>query len=456
MNMTKYLRNLMIIAASLNVSMVSADNTHQTDEFLTENNVVKLGVTDLSFHRATGAVVANILERMGFTVIRSFDPHKDNFAHLRSGEIDMIASAWLPSSHGVYKKSVEELTPTRELGLHYEPYALWGVPDYIPESEVSTISDLLKPAVKEKMTPTIQGIGAGAGITRFSIRMMDEYTLTDAGYKFKTGTQEQCVAAFEDAVAEKRWIIVPLWHPQFLHSRYKIRELTDPKNLLGGKDRAVLLARQDSLDRLFSADEIKQLDSIKLSNKIVAELDYAINRENKTEDEAAEAWLNANNKRMSWIINNHYSLPKPKIMTIDASLSDHKMEEMKVAAQNYAAFWDTGQIRYAKKALATDFIDLNLPKGRKQGPQGPIDASNWFRSVVPDLRSEIEEMIIVDNKVILRLRFSGHFTGQLGEMDGKGQAISFSAVDMYTIVDGKIKTNWHLEDNETLMKQLNQ
>ncbi|SHN93325.1 L-proline glycine betaine binding ABC transporter protein ProX (TC 3.A.1.12.1) / Osmotic adaptation [Bathymodiolus heckerae thiotrophic gill symbiont] len=376
MKITKYLYGLMIVITSLNISIAFADNKEKQAESMIKDKVIKLGVTDLSFHRATGAVVANILERMGYIVIRSFDPHKENFARLRSGEIDMIASAWLPSSHGVYKKGVEGATPTRELGLHYEPYALWGVPDYVPEAEVSTISDLLKPAVKEKMTPTIQGIGAGAGITRFSIKMMDEYRLKGAGYTFLTGTQEQCIDAFEQAVAEKRWVVVPLWHPQFLHNKYNIRELTDPKGLLCGKDRAVLLARQDRLEQLFSEQEIQQLDSIKLSNEIIAELDYAINRENKTEDEAAEAWLNSNQEKMGWIIDKVYSLPEPKQITIDKSLRSNQVEEMKLAAQNYAAFWDTGEAVYAKKALAEDFIDLNLPEGRKQAPQGPLARRN--------------------------------------------------------------------------------
>ncbi len=260
----------------------------------TKDKMVRLGVTDLSFHQATGAIIANILQKMNFTVVRSYYPHQENFERLRSDEIDMIASAWLPFSHGAYKQNVEEVTPTCELGLHYQPYALWGVPNYVPESEISTISDLLKPAVLEKMTPTIQGIGSGAGITRFSIKMMNEYHLKEAGYQFLTGTQEQCVNAFEQAVAEKRWVVAPLWHPQFLHKKYKIRELTDPEGLLGEKDRAVLLARQDKLAKLFSTDEIKQLEGIRLSNKIVAELDYAINRENKTADEAADRWLQKN------------------------------------------------------------------------------------------------------------------------------------------------------------------
>ena len=54
-----------------------------------------------------------------------------------------------------------------------------------------------------------------------------------------------------------------------------------------------------------------------------------------------------------------YLLPEAKVMTIDKSLLPNQVEEMKLAAQNYAAFWDTGEEVYAKKALAEDFIDLN-------------------------------------------------------------------------------------------------
>jgi len=156
-----------------------------------------------------GAVVCVVLEKMGFDVVESFAPHVENFEKLRNGEIDMIASAWLPSSHGIYKEKVEKDIATRELGLHYEPYALWGVPDYVTD-ELSAVDDLLKPEVEARMLKTIQGINPGAGITRFSIAMMDAYGLSKAGYTFLTGSQEACFGSFEDAVKEKKWVVVPL------------------------------------------------------------------------------------------------------------------------------------------------------------------------------------------------------------------------------------------------------
>ncbi|NMY84585.1 glycine/betaine ABC transporter [Pseudomonas sp. WS 5411] len=263
--------------------------------------MVRLGVTDLSFHRATAAVVASVLQRMGFGVEPSYALHEANFEQLRAGSIDMIASAWIPSSHGMYKARVEEVVATRELGLHYTPYALWGVPDYVPVSQVDSVDDLRKPEILARMHTLIQGIGPGAGITRFSLRMMEDYGLAAAGYQFRTGTQEQCVAAFEALVEEGRWGVVPLWHPQFLHFRHRIRDLKDPKGLLGSVDRAVLLARVDRLGR-FSEAQLQVLDNIRLSNAIVAELDYALNRQGKSADQAAEGWLLNNPQTLaSWL-----------------------------------------------------------------------------------------------------------------------------------------------------------
>lgn len=71
--------------------------------------------------------------------------------------------------------------------------------------------------------------------------------------------------------------------------------------MLGSIDRAVLLARADRLGHL-SAAQIQVLDNIRLSNAIVAELDYAINREGRSADQAAIRWLDKNPQMLaSWL-----------------------------------------------------------------------------------------------------------------------------------------------------------
>ncbi|WP_299252897.1 glycine betaine ABC transporter substrate-binding protein [uncultured Aquimarina sp.] len=258
------------------------------------NNKITIGVTNLSFHRIAASLVTNVLMDMGFEVNRIYAHHEKNFQNLQEGKTDILTSAWLPSSHGEYRAEVQKIVPLTDFGLHYEPYALWGVPDYVPGNLVSEVSDLLKPVVLEKMTKRIQGINPGAGISRFSAKMIDEYQLGTKGYSFHTGTEEDCFRTFEKAVLNKEWLVVPLWKPQFLHHKYTIRELKDPIGLLGSVDKAVLVVRDDR-EHLFSPEQLVVLDNLRFGNEVIASLDYKVSREGENIDEVTKEWL-TNNK----------------------------------------------------------------------------------------------------------------------------------------------------------------
>lgn len=254
------------------------------------SNEIALGVIDLSFHRITAALVVHVLTRMGFKVKRVYANHEETFNNLAEDRVDMLASAWLPSSHGIYKKEVEKQVALIGLGQHYNPYAFWGVPDYVPVVAVSSVYDLLKPEVIEKMNPVIQGIQPGAGIPRFSIKMMEHYGLAKAGYQFFTGTEMQCVAAFEEAVNQKQWVTVPLWKPHYLHYQYHIREIKEPDGLLGTVDQAVLLLRADK-KAYFTDDQLRILDALRFSNEIIAKLDYKVSRKSQDIDQVAAEFM---------------------------------------------------------------------------------------------------------------------------------------------------------------------
>lgn len=145
---------------------------------------------------------------------------------------------------------------------------------------------------------------------------------------------------------------------------------------------------------------------------------------------------------------------KPEQLIIDNSLPQTQLKTNEAVAREYASFWNTGNETLARDALAASFVDKTPPEGRKQGPEGAILASRAFRTAVPDLRCDVEQMIISGNRVVSHLHFHGTFTGTFGKLKGKGQKIDFIATDIYEIADGKIVANWHIEDNLTLMKQL--
>lgn len=234
---------------------------------------MRVGHIDLSFHDASAREVERVLVDHGHTVTRSAAPHEKMFALMAAGEIDLLVSAWLPASHGEYLAPFAD--EVRAVTVLYEPYCIWGVPEYVPEDAVGEIADLLRPPALDRMERLIQGINPGAGISRFSAAIVEQYGLAEAGYEFHTGTEEQCFGRYIDAVAEERWVVIPLWHPQWLHHRYRIRELREPKGLLGGRDRATLIVRRDA-ERFLGDDTLSALGRLTLGNRRVSELDDAL------------------------------------------------------------------------------------------------------------------------------------------------------------------------------------
>lgn len=171
--------------------------------------LVRVGHIDLSFHDAAAREVEKILAAHGHPVERSAAPHEEMFRRIGRGEVDVLVAAWLPSSHGAYLAPVRK--QVREVAVLYEPYCLWGVPEYVPAEAVAEIADPLRDPALHHMDRLIQGINPGAGISRFSAAIVEQYGLSEAGYRFQTGTETQYFGRFVDAVAEKRWVVVPLW-----------------------------------------------------------------------------------------------------------------------------------------------------------------------------------------------------------------------------------------------------
>ena len=106
-----------------------------------------LGQVSLSFYAVTGAVVHEILERLGHRVEVRQGPHEEIFPLLG-------AAADRRDGRGVAARR-----PCGLLGAGMAPQAMevatlydgarffWAVPRYVPANEVASIADLAKPSV---------------------------------------------------------------------------------------------------------------------------------------------------------------------------------------------------------------------------------------------------------------------------------------------------------------------
>ena len=261
---------------------------------------IVLGQVSLSFYAVTGAVVQEVLERLGHSVMVRQGPHEEMYPLLGQGAIDLMAAAWLPEGHASYWARYGAMAT--ELAILYsDARFFWGVPDYVPEGDVKSITDLLKPDVAARMTKLIQGIGTGATITVFSQKVVGEYGLDAAGYEFRPGTAAEWIATYQAAVRDQRWIVFPTWAPQYLNHGGKIRPIEDPRGLLGGVNHASLVGPQDRIAALPAATRAA-LASIDLGLDGVTEMDWFVNVDKKTPREAARLWMSANDSHVAgWL-----------------------------------------------------------------------------------------------------------------------------------------------------------
>ncbi|WP_217555677.1 glycine betaine ABC transporter substrate-binding protein [Streptomyces sp. GbtcB6] len=251
-------------------------------------STITVGNIALSFHRAVAAVTRRVLEAHGHRVNSVEAPHEQLFRLQEQGDIDVLVSAWLPSSHDKYLSRYRD--QVRVLAPQYQPYCVWAVPPCIPVEIVREVGDLARPEVVGRTTTAIDGINPGAGISRFSARMVDEYGLGRVGYTFTPGTEAGFVSRVERGLATGEWFVIPLWRPQYLNRLHRLRPLEDPKGLLGTVDSASTVISLAALDRIHP-DAVAGLDQLHLGNEGVEEIDALINVDGLSPLQAADRYL---------------------------------------------------------------------------------------------------------------------------------------------------------------------
>jgi predicted ester cyclase len=146
-------------------------------------------------------------------------------------------------------------------------------------------------------------------------------------------------------------------------------------------------------------------------------------------------------------------LVQPRSLTVDGGLDPGRARHLVRIGQALYTFWHTGDVRWLHEAVDPSFTDRTLPPGRPQGIDGPVSASAGFRAAVPDLACELADLLVAGDKLAVRLRFTGHFTGTYNGIAGAGQPVDFIAFDIQHVGPDRITEDWHLEDNLTFLLQ---
>jgi len=80
----------------------------------------------------------------------------------------------------------------------------------------------------------------------------------------------------------------------------------------------------------------------------------------------------------------------------------------------------------------------------------------YYRTAFPDLRYELEELLLVDggSAVVARWTMRGTHRGRFFGVEGTGRAFESPGLSLHRIVDGRIVEDWEYSDDIGQMRQL--
>ena len=77
-----------------------------------------------------------------------------------------------------------------------------------------------------------------------------------------------------------------------------------------------------------------------------------------------------------------------------------------------------------------------------------------FAKAFPDLRRNIVDMVAEGDKVAVSINVTGTYKGEFQGIPATGKQVSFTAMDILTIIDGKVTEEWATADMMGLMQQI--
>ncbi len=255
---------------------------------------IVVGSPPLSFYAAQSAVVAAILERAGYKVQRVLEFHETIYPMLGRDEIDIFVASWLPNIHAQLWREVQHLAvPVGRIFTGGRFF--WAVPDYMPADFVSSIGDLGKPDVAARTSKTVVSVGPGGqALTNRARHALELYGLDEAGYVIDPRTDSEWVRIAEENCRARRWFATPCWRPCYINKLLALRPIADPRLTMGCADDGFIVANAQFVRR---APErvLEILAGIHVDVESITGMDFAINVEGLSPDEAAIQFLAARN-----------------------------------------------------------------------------------------------------------------------------------------------------------------
>ena len=127
----------------------------------------------------------------------------------------------------------------------------------------------------------------------------------------------------------------------------------------------------------------------------------------------------------------------------------------KIIQRLYKEILEDWNMPLADDLVADQFTSHDWPEGSPSGPEAFRNYySSIIRSVLPDARYEVDDMIAEGDKVVVRWRLLGTHKGNFLDISPTGRWVTLKGIAIYRLEDSKVTERWVVTDLHGLLQKL--
>ncbi|MEV8338884.1 glycine betaine ABC transporter substrate-binding protein [Leucobacter sp. NPDC077196] len=236
--------------------------------------------------KTSGFLLKDQFEKLGYDVeMQELTEAAVLYTSLAEGDIDVFSGAWTERTQAEYIAGRED--DFEDLGTWYDNGTITlSVPDYV---DITSLEELAPNA--DRFDGKIIGIEPSAGQMKHTEEVgMPAYGL-DRDFSLVSSSTAAMLASVSDAVENGDDIVVTSWRPFWANEVYGLRDLEDPKGVMGTPEGIHVLATQGFTERF--SDAADYAADFKLNDEAFSTLENAMTNEYEVgeEAEAVDAWI---------------------------------------------------------------------------------------------------------------------------------------------------------------------
>jgi len=132
------------------------------------------------------------------------------------------------------------------------------------------------------------------------------------------------------------------------------------------------------------------------------------------------------------------------------NLMDHA-----VAMKRLYDLINAGDIDGFGECLAEDFVEHEEMPGLEPSKEGVKQLFHMYRAAFPDLRMDVQDVLVSGDKAVARVRATGTHQGEFLGMPATGKSVDVQLIDITRFGDdGVALEHWGVFDALSLMQQL--